>query len=202
MPVLGFGAPTPITRREEISFDTGGNPPRFFQKQKPSDGDCAIRSFNNAIGFEAITKTVLAQTFEKEEICFEKSELHCAIPGKKKKLLSATLLQRLMRRVGFKLSKIHAGRSPQNKFDCVLGLTKGRFLLVTMTDKQVQSRDGHDLNSRNHHHWIAVSADENLVIDSLARRLGPQILSRETLTRSVRDGILKIYEISESRLKS
>jgi hypothetical protein len=34
------------------------------------------------------------------------------------KLLSATLLQRLMRCVGFKLSKIRAGRSPQNLSRC------------------------------------------------------------------------------------
>ena len=29
MSMLGFAVPTPITRREETYFDTGGNPPRF-----------------------------------------------------------------------------------------------------------------------------------------------------------------------------
>jgi hypothetical protein len=44
-----------------------------------------------------------ALNFENEQCRFEKSERHCAIPGTKMKLLSATLLQRLMRCVGFKL---------------------------------------------------------------------------------------------------
>ena len=44
-----------------------------------------------------------------------------------------------------------------------------------------------------------VSKDENLVIDSLARNLGPQQLSETTLTRSVRDGILRIYEVDAAR---
>ena len=98
MSILGFAVPTPITRREETSFDTGGNPPRFWS--------------------EAITNAVLALNFENEQCRFEKSERHCAIPGTKMKLLSATLLQRLMRCVGFKLSKIRAGRSPQNLSRC------------------------------------------------------------------------------------
>ena len=63
-----------------------------------------------------------------------------------------------------------------------------------------QKSDGHDLTARNYRHWIAVSANESLVIDSLARTLGPQSLSFATLRRSVRDGILRIYKIDEARL--
>ena len=67
---FGFGAPTPNARREEIPFGAGGNPHRFFQKQKASDGDCAIRSFNNAVGSERITKPMVIEEFEEEQIFF------------------------------------------------------------------------------------------------------------------------------------
>ena len=63
-----------------------------------------------------------------------------------------------------------------------------------------QKHDGHDLTARNYRHWIAVSANEGLVIDSLARTLGPQSLSIATLRRSVRDGILRVYKIDAARL--
>ena len=200
---FGFGAPTPNARREEIPFGAGGNPHRFFQKKKASDGDCAIRSFNNTVGSERITKPMVIEEFEEEQTFFERSSQLCAIPGSKTKLLSTTLLERLARRVGYTLSKVRVGRSPRQKFDWILQQSKGRFLLVTMTDSQIQARDGHDLNARNHRHWVAVSADENLVVDSLARRVGPQTISPESLKRSVRDGIIQIYvEIHEARKKS
>ena len=110
------------------------------------------------------------------------------------------MLERLARRVGYSLRKVSAGCYKQEKFDWLLSQTEGRFVVVTITDESVQARDGHTLTARNTHHWIAISADEKLVIDSLARTLGPQTLSQTTLRRSVRDGVLRVYKIERARL--
>ena len=105
----------------------------------------------------------------------------------------------MVREVGYSFKRVSAGRSPQQKFDWLLKQTEGRFLFASFTDSSVHVRDGHDLDASNHHHWIAVSVDENLVVDSLARTLGPQLLSEATFSRSTRDGILRIYEVGAAR---
>ena len=110
------------------------------------------------------------------------------------------MLERLARRIGYSLRKVSAGSYKHEKFDWLLTQTEGRFIVVTTTNEAGQARDGHTLTARNTHHWIAISADEKLVLDSLARTLGPQTLSQATLRRSVRDGVLRIYKIERARL--
>ena len=176
------------------------NSTRFFQKQTAADGGCTFRAFNNAVGQPLLTKVLIRQCFRDEKKCHEMCPKSCPKPGNFSRLLmSVAMVERFARRIGYALKKVSAGRSPRSKFDWMLRQPQGRFILVTMTDKTAQKRDGHDLLARNLHHWIAVSADEDLVIDSLARRLGPQQRSEETLARSVRDGILAIYEIIPAR---
>ena len=197
---LGYGPPAPILHREEISIVPVEIQPRFFQKQTAVDGNCAVCSFNNAMGEGLITKSMVKEAFRAEKVLFENSPDKCSIPGKGEKLLSITLLEKLARRVGYSLSKIGNFRQPEEIFEWVLKQTSGRFLLLTATDIEAQARDGHDLTARNYRHWVAVSADERLVIDSLARTLGPQTLSVVTLRRSIRHGILRIYKVDASRL--
>ena len=184
---------------EQNSIAPGGNQTRFFQKQTAAEGGCAFRAFNNVMGKAFITRDMIRDTFEREKSLFQISPNHYPDPGKRQNLFSMSALEYMVREVGYSLKRISAGRSPQQKFDWLFEQTQGRFLLVTFTDSTVRARDGHDLNARNHHHWIAVSIDENLVIDSLARSLGPQRLSESTLTRSVRDGIIRIYKVETAR---
>ena len=195
---LDFGHASSNLHGERNLIDLEGIQPRFFQKQTAAEGGCIFRSFNNAVGKKLITKAMIRAAHRKEQQLFQRCPQHCPIPGPII-LVSVALLERLARNVGYSLKKVSAGRSPQEKFEWMLTQTKGRFILVTITDNEAHARDGHNLVARNHHHWIAVSADEKLVIDSLARRLGPQELSVANLERSVRDGILRIYEISGSR---
>ena len=195
---LDFGHASSNLHGERNLIDLEGIQPRFFQKQTAAEGGCIFRSFNNAVGKKLITKAMIRAAHRKEQQLFQRCPQHCPIPGPII-LVSVALLERLARNVGYSLKKVSAGRSPQEKLEWMLKQTTGRFILVTITDNEAHARDGHDLVARNHHHWIAVSADENLVIDSLARRLGPQELCVPSLERSVRDGILRIYEISESR---
>ena len=195
---LDFGHASSNLHGERNLIDLEGIQPRFFQKQTAAEGGCIFRSFNNAVGKKLITKAMIRAAHRKEQQLFQRCPQHCPIPGPII-LVSVALLERLARNVGYSLKKVSAGRSPQEKLEWMLKQTTGRFILVTITDNEAHARDGHDLVARNHHHWTAVSADENLVIDSLVRRLGPQELCVPSLERSVRDGILRIYEISESR---
>ena len=197
---VGHGPPAPILHRKEISIVPVEIQPRFFQKQTAVEGNCAVCSFNNAVGARLITNLMVKEAFRAEKALFESSLDDCSIPGKREKLLSITLLEKLARRVGYSLSKIRNFRQPKDLFDWILKQTSGRFLLLTATDNEAQARDGHDLTARNYRHWVALSADENLIIDSLARTLGPQTLSVATLQRSIRHGILRIYKINAARL--
>ena len=196
---LGFRFATSNLHKEQNSTAPEGNLPRFFQKQTAAEGGCAFRAFNNVMGKAMITRAMIQATFEREKNLFQHCPINCPDPGKRQTLLSMNALQYMVCELGYSLKRIPAGRSPQQKFDWLLKQTEGRFLLVTFTDSAVRARDGHDLDARNHHHWIAVSIDENLVLDSLARTLGPQQLSNSTLTRSVRDGIIRIYEVGPAR---
>ena len=195
MSELDFGPASSNLLKEQNSIAPEGVQPRFFQKQTAAEGGCGFRSFNNAIGKEMITKPMVREAYQREKILFQTCPNHCPDPGKNQNLFSVRVLERLVRNVGYSLKRIPSGRSPKDKFDWILRQTSGRFVLVTFTDSNLHARDGHDLLARNHHHWIAVSVDEGLVMDSLARRLGPQHLSEPTLTRSVRDGILRIYKV-------
>ena len=197
---LGHGSPAPILHGQEFSIAPEEIQTRFFQKQTAVDGNCAVCSFNNAMGKCLITKAMVNEAIRAEKFLFETSPGNCPIPGKGNKLLSVTLLERLARKVGYSISRIRCVRQPQDQFEWILRQTSGQFLLLTSTMNGAQKRDGHDLTARNYRHWIAVSANESLVIDSLARTLGPQSLSFATLRRSVRDGILRIYKIDEARL--
>ena len=199
MSELDFGSASSNLFREQNSIALEGLQSRYFQKQTATDGGCAFRSFNNVMGQELITKAMVRTAFRREKTLFQDCPKHCPDPGKNQNLLSVRVLERLIRDVGYSLRKISSGRSPQQKFEWMLKQQTGRFLLVTFTNCAVHARDGHDFFARNHHHWIAVSAEENLVIDSLARSLGPQQRSEATLTRSVRDGILRIHEVVPAR---
>ena len=181
---LDFGHASSNLHGERNLIDLEGIQPRFFQKQTAAEGGCIFRSFNNAVGKKLITKAMIRAAHRKEQQLFQRCPQHCPIPGPII-LVSVALLERLARNVGYSLKKVSAGRSPQEKLEWMLKQTTGRFILVTITDNEAHARDGHDLVARNHHHWIAVS--------------GPQELSVATLERSVRDGILRIYEISGSR---
>ena len=196
---LGYGPSTPILHGEEISIVPVEIQPRFFQGQKAIDGNCAVCSFNNVVGMRLITTSMVKAAFRAENFLFEKSPEKCSIPGKHAKLLSITLLERLVRKVGFSISKISNCRVPKDRFDWILKQTSGRYLLLTSTSNDNQPSDGHDITARNYRHWIAVSADERLVIDSLARTLGPQLLTEATLRRSVRVAILRIYKVGAAR---
>ena len=195
---LDFGVASSNKHGEGNLNDLERGPSRFFQKQFAADGGCTFRAFNNAVGKPLIDKRLIRRVFPNEKELFRICPKAEPSPGNSK-LMSLAVLERLIRRVGYALKKISAGRSPQEKFQWMLRQTKGRFLLVTMTDEMAQRCDAHDLAARNFHHWIAVSAEENLVIDSLARSLGPQMMSDETLGRSVRGGILRIYEVDAAR---
>ena len=199
MSELGFRLATSNPHKEQNSTASEGNQPRFFQKQTAAEGGCAFRAFNNVMGKAMITRAMIRATFEREKNLFQHCPINCPDPGKRQALFSMRELQFMVGEVGYSLKRIPAGRSPQQKFAWLLKQTEGRFMLVTFTDSTVRARDGHDLDARNHHHWIAVSIDENLVLDSLARTLGPQQLSNSTLTRSVRDGIIRIYEVGPAR---
>ena len=104
-------------------------------------------------------------------------------------------MESMTRQLGYSLKRVSAGRSPQHKFNWLLTQTKGHFLIVTLTDCDVHASDDHNLHARNHHHSIAVSVDENLVIVSLAKTLGPQQLSEGNLRRSVRGGVVRNYAV-------
>ena len=199
MSELGFGLASPTLHGEGKLNDLEGIPSRFFQSQLAVDGGCSFRAFNNAVGKPLITKRLIRKVFPDEKKLFQICPKSCPDPGNSSKLMSAATLERIIRRVGYSLTKISAGRSPRDKFQWLLKQRTGRFLLVTMTDRTAQQRDAHNLSARNLHHWIAISADENLVLDSLARTVGPQAISEATLDRSVRDGILRIYEIGGTR---
>ena len=117
------------------------------------------------------------------------------IPGKQAKLLSFHLLVEAANIKRFRLSKIGGIRTSQDKFDFLLRTRRGRFLVLTNVASVTQKRGAHDLSARNGQHWIAVSSEEKLVIDSLARKLGPQRLTKQTLRRSTRAGVVKIYAV-------
>ena len=68
--------------------------------------------------------------------------------------------------------------------------------MLTNVCAKTQKRGTHDLDARNEQHWVAVSADEGLVIDSLARSCGPQQRTEYTLRRATRQGIVKIYSVT------
>ena len=150
---------------EQNSIALGGNQTRFFQKQTAAEGGCAFRAFNNVMSKAFITRDMIRDTFEREKSLFQVSPNHYPDPGKRQNLFSMSALEYMVREVGYSLKRISAGRSPQQKFDWLFEQTQGRFLLVTFTDSTVRARDGHDLNARNHHHWIAVSIDEKLVME-------------------------------------
>ena len=197
---LGAGSTTSNLHGEQHLKLLEGKSARFFQRQTAADGGCAFRAFNNALGKPLLTKLSLRKCFKDEKKIFQHCPKSCPEPGSTK-LLSTAMLERFARSVGYSLRRVSAGCYQKEKFDWMLRQANGRFILVTMTDVSAQAKDGHDLSSRNLHHWMAVSADENLVLDSLARTLGPQLRSEGTLRRSIRDGILKIYEIVPVRAK-
>ena len=199
MSELGFGSASSDLLKEQNPIAPEGIQPRFFQKQTAEEGGCAFRAFNNVVGKPAISRAMVRKAFRRETKLFRACPKNSPDPGKNENLISARMLEFMARQLGYALKRVSAGRSPQDKFEWLLTQTKGQFLVVTATDFNVHASDGHDLRARNHHHWIAVSIDEYLVIDSLARTLGPQRLSRATLQRSVRDGVLKIYAVEPAR---
>lgn len=115
----------------------------------------------------------------------------CFVGGK---LFSFACLVEVAQTKGYRLVKAWKDlRDPQSKFEAVLSVTEGRYMVLTNVCDVNQRTGANDLERRNLQHWIAI--DGGLVIDSLARTAGPQKLTYETLKRSVRQGIVRIYKI-------
>ena len=165
---------------------------RFFKSQTAFDGNCLVLSFNNCVGDSVLTARDLTSRLASGRA----TDTRVPIPGKHAKLLSFHLLVEAANIKRFRLSKIGGLRTSQERFDFLLRARRGRFLVLTNVTSVTQKRGSHDLSARNAQHWLAVSGDERLVIDSLARTLGPQRLTRQTLRRSTRAGVVKIYAVT------
>ena len=164
---------------------------RFFKSQTAFDGNCLVLAFNNCVGRAVLTPGDLSARVGSGRPPVNR----VPIPGKQAKLLSFHLLVEAANIKRFRLSKIGGIRTSQEKFDFVLRTRRGRFLVLTNVASVTQKRGTHDLSARNGQHWIAVSSEEKLVVDSLARSLGPQRLTKQTLRRSTRAGVVKIYGV-------
>ena len=122
--------PQPILHGQEFSIAPEEIQPRFFQKQTAVDGNCAVCSFNNAMGQCLITKSMVNEAILAEKVLFESSPGKCPIPGKGNKLLSITILEKLARRVGYSISKIRNVRQPQEQFEWILRQNSGQFFVA------------------------------------------------------------------------
>ena len=176
----------------EIGEATSKPGVRFFKCQTAFDGNCLILSFNNCVGESVLTTKDLTSRLASDRA----TDKRVPIPGKQAKLLSFHLLVEAANTKRFRLSKIGGLRTSQEKFDFLLRAKEGRFLVLTNVTSVTQKRGTHDLSARNGQHWLAVSGDERLVIDSLARTLGPQRLTKQTLRRSTRAGVVKVYAVT------
>ena len=140
-----FGEASSYLHNERNLSISGRVPCRFFQKQFATDGGCAFRAFNNVMGKPLINKALIRKFYPTEKSLFQASQETNPDPGNNCALISARLLERLIRSLGYALKKISAGRTPHEKFEWILKQKTGRFLLFTETDKTKQKRDGHDL---------------------------------------------------------
>ena len=164
---------------------------RFFKSQTAFDGNCLVLAFNNCVGEPVLSSGDLTSRVGSDRPPGKR----VPIPGKQAKLLSFHLLVEAANVKRFRLSKIGGIRTSQEKFDFLLRTRRGRFLVLTNVASVTQKRGTHDLSARNGQHWIAVSSEEKLVVDSLARSLGPQRLTKQTLRRSTRGGVVRIYAV-------
>jgi len=165
---------------------------RFFRSQTAFQGNCLLLSFHNALGREVLSPKDMFP-----RVRAERRNKRIPMPGMGSKLLSFHILVEAANSHGIRLTRIGCLRSPKAKFDFLLSAVEGRFLVLTNVKVPHQGRGAHDLDERNAQHWVAVSGDERLVIDSLARNCGPQSLTEQALRRSVREGIVRVYSITQ-----
>ena len=164
---------------------------RYFKSQKSFQGNCLVLALNNALGETVVTTAELLARVKSGRAPGKR----VPFPARRGKFLSLHLLVEAINSKRMRLTKVGNLRTPKEKFAFLLSADAGRFLVMTNVASKTQKRGTHDLNAREEQHWIAVSSDEKLVIDSLARNVGPQQLSEITLRRSTRAGIVKIYSI-------
>ena len=113
------------------------------------------------------------------------------------KLFSFDCLVEVAQTNGYQIVKVwREKRDPQQKFEALLGVIAGHFMVLTNVQALNQGQGSHNLEHRNLQHWIAVDGHAGLVIDSLARTLGPQKLAFESLKRSTREGIVRVFEVT------
>ena len=165
---------------------------RYFKSQNRFQGGCLILALNNALGETVITLPDLLARVKSQRAPGKRVPL----PEKKGKLLSFHLLVEAVNLKRIQLTKIGYLRTPEDKFSFLLSTSHGRYMVLTNVVAKTQKRGTHDLDARNEQHWVAVSADEGLVIDSLARSCGPQQRTETTLRRATRQGIVKIYSVT------
>ena len=173
--------------------ETDSKQKRFFKSQTAFDGNCSINAVNNAVGKRLITVADVQARVEKAK---ERPGL-TSIPSKNRKLFSINLIIEVLNIKGYHVVKCGGWnmRSSDEKFQFLLSRYQGRFIVLTNVNETNQKKGGHDLVARNGQHWVAVSGDERLVLDSLARRLGPQPLTEEVLRRSTRKAVVRVYQL-------
>ena len=179
------------TQCDALKSDPIVVPQRFFKGQSAFQGNCLLLAFHNAMGKVILTAQDL---FLRVKSC--RRHKRVPMPGMGMKLMSFHILVEAANSHGIRLMRLGNMRSPEAKFEFLMSATNGRFLVLTNVAFPHQKRGAHDLNERKTQHWIAVSSDERLVIDSLARNCGPQVLTEQTLRRSIREGIVRIYSIT------
>ena len=167
---------------------------RYFKAQTTFQGNCLVCSINNALGEPVLCVNSLRQRVKTQR---EPSK-RVPLLHRQNKLFSFHLAVEALNVSNIRVVKLSGFRTPREKFEFLLNVTEGRYIALTNLNDDTQRRGSHDLDARNVQHWIAVSGDERLVIDSLARRLGPQKLAESTLTRSVRKGIVRVYRVVRS----
>ena len=178
-------------RDEVVPIQAAETGKRYFKSQFSFQGNCLVLALNNALG-ESVVKTSELLARVKSGRALGK---RVSIPARRGKFLSLHLLSEVLNSKRIRLVKIGRLRTSDEKFSFLLSATQGRFLAMTNVRAKTQKRGTHDLNAREEQHWVAVSGDEKLVIDSLARNCGPQPLTEQALRRSTREGVVKIYSI-------
>ena len=168
---------------------------RYFKAQAAYEGNCVIHAVNNAVGMKLITVTDVEARVKKAQL----KAGPVPILSKGRKLFSILMVMEAANVAGYNFTKCggESLRTPEAKFEFLLKREKGRFIALTNVIERNQKSGSHDLEARNVQHWIAVSGDEQLVLDSLARRVGPQPLTEEALKRATREGVVRIYELKK-----
>ena len=175
--------------REDTPVNRAETGKRYFKSQNSFQGNCLVLALNNALG-ESVVKTSELLTRAKSGRAPGK---RVPLPARDGKLLSLHLLSEVLNLKRIRLIKVGKLRTSEEKFSFLLSASHGRYLVMTNIRTKTQKRGTHDLNARNEQHWVAVSGDEKLVIDGLARSCGPQPLTEQALHRSMREGVVKIY---------